>query len=229
MIPDHHYILAGLALGILVAAPVGPVNIICIQRTLERGFWGGIAAGLGAVLADGVLAMAAASGITAITKTIDDYGFEIQLIGGGVLAAFGLKLMAGGKSLETDGGAPAGKRRLADKWTAPQTFLLTITNPGAVLGIFALVGGTGTALGGFTTYRDAFTFVISVMAGSMLWWTGLSRVISTLRHRLTARRLLLINRISGGVLLAFGALLIVRSLLGYVPSVPHPALASNLL
>ena len=82
----------------------------------------------------------------------------------------------------------------------PQTFFLTITNPGAVLGMAAMIGGLGSLIGGLNTYLEALLLVAAVMGGSLLWWLGLSELIATIRHKLTEERLKLINRIAGGVL-----------------------------
>jgi arginine exporter protein ArgO len=90
----------------------------------------------------------------------------------------------------------------------PQTFFLTITNPGAILGMAAMIGGLGSLIGGLNTYLEALLLVAAVMGGSLLWWLGLSELIATIRHKLTEERLKLINRIAGGVLVAFGLLLL---------------------
>src|SRR5215813_10301445 len=91
-LPNPLIIPVGAAIGVLVAAPVGPVNVLCIQRAIERGFWGGVAAGLGAMLGDGLIALCAAMGVGAISSVFHDYRVAIQIIGGLALAAFGLKL-----------------------------------------------------------------------------------------------------------------------------------------
>ena len=90
----------------------------------------------------------------------------------------------------------------------PQTFFLTVTNPGAILGMAAMIGGLGSLIGGLNTYLEALLLVVAVMGGSLLWWLGLSELIATIRHRLTESRLKLINRIAGGVLFAFGLVLL---------------------
>jgi threonine/homoserine/homoserine lactone efflux protein len=221
-------ILSGLVIGVLIAAPVGPVNIVCIQRTLERGFWGGLAAGLGAVLADGLIAAVAAFGITAISGVLSSYEKEIQLIGGLVMVGFGVKLyMAKPKLAKQKRTSWAQLRRMVDLvpeklrpamrfqiWrilphasVIPQTFFLTITNPGAILGLFAIVGGLGSVIGGFRTYIEAMTLVVSIMLGSLFWWAVLSRLIEKLRDKITENRLKVINQVAGAVLLAFGGVL----------------------
>ena len=92
----------------------------------------------------------------------------------------------------------------------PQTFFLTITNPGAILGLFALFGGATSVLGGIDNWIQAVTVVTSIMAGSLMWWAGLSRLIARVRHKLTESRLKRINQVSGVVLVMFGAVLFVQ-------------------
>lgn len=224
-------VVAGLFIGVLIAAPVGPVNVVCIQRTLERGFWGGFAAGLGAVLADGLIATGAAFGLSAISGLMKAHENEIRLIGGLILIIFGIKVyFTRPKIVATATTNLARLRRVVD-WVpsflrptlrfriwrivphlaiVPQTFFLTITNPGAILGLFAIVGGLGSMIGGIEGRIEALTLVFSIMAGSLIWWAGLSRLISRLRHRLTEGRLKVINQVAGVVLLAFGVVLFLQ-------------------
>ena len=193
-------------IGVVASAPVGPVNILCIQRTVERGFFAGLAAGTGAVLGDGLFAFLAAWGMTAISDMMLQKRAILQLVGGGILIAFGIKLFFTSTDLAGAhlSAQPEGKDGFWDYiWTIPQTFFLTITNPGAMLGMFALVGGGGSALGGLST-AEALTFVTSVMGGSLLWWFLIARVISSFRHKLNARRLNFINQATAVVLMGFG-------------------------
>jgi threonine/homoserine/homoserine lactone efflux protein len=232
VITTTQLVLSGMLVGVLIAAPVGPVNIICIQRTLERGFWGGFAAGIGAVLADGLIAMVAAFGITAISGLLVDHKLAFQLIGGAIMIGFGLKLYNAEPKLITKQRVTtlAELRRIVDRvperlrpairfpiWrivphvgVIPQTFFLTVTNPGAILGLFAILGGLGSVLGGIHSYGQAMTLVVSVMGGSLLWWAILARLVERFRGRLNENRLRVINQIAGVVLVAFGGLLFVQ-------------------
>jgi threonine/homoserine/homoserine lactone efflux protein len=92
-------------------------------------------------------------------------------------------------------------------WDIPQTFLLTITKPGAVLGLFAIFGGVSTFVE-VESYVDALTIVAAVMVGSLAWWVGLSHLIGRFRHRVDEARLQLINRFAGLLLSGFGVLLV---------------------
>jgi threonine/homoserine/homoserine lactone efflux protein len=206
-------VLAGVGIGVLVAAPIGPVNVLVIQRAVRGGFWAGLAAGLGAVLGDGLLAAIAAFSVTAISEAISAFSEWIQFIGGLLLIGFGLTLLVARPAMTI----PIGEKShlLEHMGIIPQTFFLTVTNPGAVLGMAALIGGLGSLLGGLNTYLEALLLVAAVMGGSLLWWLGLSELIATIRHKLTEGRLKLINRIAGAILLAFGLILLLE---GFVMS-----------
>lgn len=231
IIDPTRFAIIGLIIGVLIAAPVGPVNIVCIQRTLERGFWGGFAAGLGAVLADGLIATVAAFGASAISGFMRDNQLKIELIGALIMTAFGFKVfLAQPKIVATATTNIARLRRLSNAlprplrpimrlkvWRimphlsiVPQTFFLTITNPGAILGLFALFGGATSVLGGIDNWLHAFTVVASIMTGSLIWWAGLSNLIARVRHKLTEGRLKRINQASGVVLVMFGAVLFMQ-------------------
>ena len=208
LIPNLLIIPAGLIIGVFVAAPVGPVNVLCIKRAIERGFLGGIAAGLGAVIGDGLIAFVAALGIGAISGAIEDYRIEIQTIGGIASLLLGAKVYLSPPRLDQLGATQAEDARLMDyAWDIPQTFFLTITNPGAVLGLFAMIGIASTFVAVETTV-DAITMVASIVAGSLAWWIGLSHLISRVRHKLKPEKLEKMNRVSGILLAAFGAFLL---------------------
>ena len=208
MLSAIQLVLAGFGIGLLMAAPIGPVNVLVIQRVVAKGFWAGLAAGLGAVLGDGVLAAAGAFSIAAISDVILTYGDTIQLIGGVLLVAFGIALLVRRPVMTT----PPHERShiLEHMGIIPQTFILTVTNPGAVLGMAAMIGGLGSLIGGLNTNLEALILVVSVMGGSLLWWLGLSELVAKFRHKLTDNRLRVVNRIAGLILLGFGFALIVE-------------------
>lgn len=208
LVPNLLIIPVGILIGILVAAPVGPVNVLCIQRAIERGFWGGMAAGIGAMLGDGLIALFASLGVGAISGAIEYHRQAIQIVGGLALIAFGIRMYAAPPRLASIATEAEDTATLRDyAWDIPKTFLLTITNPGAVLGLFAIFGGVSTFVE-VHSYVDALTMVASIMGGSFLWWLGLSHLIGRLRHRFSAAHLAATNRIAGVLLIGFGALLV---------------------
>jgi threonine/homoserine/homoserine lactone efflux protein len=208
LLPNPLIIPVGVVIGILVAAPVGPVNVLCVQRAVERGFWGGLAAGLGAMLGDGLIALFASLGVGAISGVVQYYRSAIQVVGGLALAAFGVKLYLTRPRLVVPAPGAIHRESLRDfAWDIPQTFFLTITNPGAVLGLFAIFGGISSFVE-VSSYVDALTMVAAVMGGSLAWWLSLSHIIGRIRHRLDEGRLKLINQVAGILLICFGAVLI---------------------
>lgn len=208
LIPNPLVIPVGIFIGILVAAPVGPVNVLCVQRAIERGFWGGMAAGIGSVMGDGLIALLAGLGVNAISGAVEYHRVAIQIIGGLALIVFGLKLYLTKPRVTPLSELHEDKATLRDfAWDIPQTFFLTITNPGAVLGLVGIFGGIGTFVE-VASLVDVLALVAAIMGGSLAWWVFLSNYISRYRHRIDAAQIAQINRIAGLLLVLFGSVLI---------------------
>jgi threonine/homoserine/homoserine lactone efflux protein len=209
-IPNPIIIPVGLLIGFLIAAPVGPVNVLCIQRAIERGFWGGIAAGIGSVMGDGLIALCAGMGVGTISGAVQSNRALIQVIGGLALFVFGGTLYLARPRIQMTPEADAANVGLKDfAWDIPQTFFLTITNPGALLGLFAVFSGVSTFVEVHSKI-DVLFMVASIMSGSMLWWIGLSNLISRYRHLIDVNRLQQINRVAGILLGSFGVVLLLE-------------------
>lgn len=207
-VPNPIIIPVGVIIGFLVAAPVGPVNLLCIHRTIETGFFGSIAAILGAVLGDGLIAFFAAFGVGAISGVVEHHRIGIQFVGGLALIFFGLKLFFSSPRILTHAQSQKFKISMRDfVWDIPQTFLLTISNPGAVLGLFAIFGGISSFVDVHTTI-DAITIVASIMGGSLIWWFLLSSFISRYRYLVDTQNLIIINRFASIILVGFGVVLV---------------------
>jgi threonine/homoserine/homoserine lactone efflux protein len=213
--PNPLIIPVGVVVGVLLAMPFGPVNLLGIQRAVERGFFGGMAAGLGIMLGDGLIAFAAAMGVNAISGAIRDYRTAIQILGGLALLGAGIKLYLTEPTLATD--TQAEKATLWDYvWDIPQAFFLTITNPAAVLGLVAIFGGVSSFVG-IESSIDALTMVAAIMGGSFCYWFVVSERISRVRHRLDKVKLGQIDRIAGLVLIGFGCVLIGEMVIKHPP------------
>jgi threonine/homoserine/homoserine lactone efflux protein len=201
----------GVIAGLLLALPFGPINLLGLQRAVEGGFFGGMAAGIGIMLGDALIALFAALGVNAITGTIREYRGLIQVLGGLGLLGAGVKLYFVPKSIATH--VEVAKGSLRDyAWDIPAMFLLTITNPGAVLGLLAIYAGLGTFVRVETVF-DAFIMVASIMCGSFIYWFVVSERIAFVRHRLDEVQLGRINALAGLILIGFGALLIAEIVL----------------
>jgi threonine/homoserine/homoserine lactone efflux protein len=205
-IPNPLIIPVGFLVGILLALPMGPVNVLGLQRAVTRGFFGGMAAGLGIMLGDGIIALGAAMGVQAISGAIRDYRTAIQIIGGLALIFAGAKLYW--TKPEFASAQDAADAKLMDYvWDIPETFLLTITNPGAVLGLIAIFGGVSSFVE-IDGYIDALAMVAAIMGGSFTYWLVVSRLISGIRHTLDEARMARLSHYAALVLIAFGGLLI---------------------
>jgi threonine/homoserine/homoserine lactone efflux protein len=192
----------GLALGLAVAAPVGPMSLLCMRQTLERGFLAGMVSGLGVATADGLYGAVAAFGLVAITEVLIGQHAWLRVIGGLVMVYLGVGAMrsrpAEAKSVANSGG-------LARSYAG--TFGLTMMNPSTILSFAALFAGLG--LGG--TDWDGSTAVMlvaGVFVGSTLWWLAITGGLSLARSRLSTRVQHALNVAAGLVLVGFGLLAI---------------------
>lgn len=209
--PDLAIIPIGIFIGIIVSAPVGPVNVICIGRALRFGFLPAVLAGLGATIGDGILASIAGFGIAAIADMIESHSGTIQLVGGIILVVYGLRVMK-----LAPRASERAREHVADSALKiiPATFFITVTNPGALLGFLAIFGAmVGDDLLPEGDFTSAGLMVLSVCGGALLWWTGLAAVVSRIRHLISETTLRRINIVSGVLLTAFGVVLLGRLLL----------------
>jgi threonine/homoserine/homoserine lactone efflux protein len=187
-------LLRGLLIGFSIAAPVGPIGVLCIRRTLADGRATGLAVGLGAVTADAVYGAIAGFGLTAVSSLLVRQQGALRLVGGLYL---GVRTFL---ARPADDAARAGGSGRLGAFTA--TFGLTLANPATILSFVAVFAGLGIA--GAGSWREATVLVAGVFLGSALWWLMLSGTVGALRSRLDLRALRWVNRVSGLVLLAFG-------------------------
>jgi threonine/homoserine/homoserine lactone efflux protein len=205
-IPNPLIIPVGMLIGLLVALPIGPVNLLGLQRAAERGYFGGLAIGIGVLMGDGLIALAAALGVNAISGAIQDYRTAIQIIGGLALMVAGARLYFAKPEFTSPDAAA--KATLFDYvWDIPTGFFLTITNPGAVLGLIGIFGGVSTFVE-VSSYIDAVTMAAAVMGGSFCYWLVVSRLISRVRHDLDVRWIERMNKAAGLILFGLGCVFI---------------------
>ena len=195
---DGSFFLRGLLIGLSIAAAVGPMSILCIQRTLQRGQRYGLISGLGIATADAAYGCIAAFGLTFISSFFVSQQFWIRLLGGLFLLYLGIR------TLLSKSAARAASAKASSFISAYiSTLLLTLTNPTTILSFVAIFAGIGVG-GASKSYASAIFVVLGVFVGSVLWWCFLTSIVSFLRARFTNVWLLWINRVSGGVIALFG-------------------------
>ncbi len=203
-------ILSGLLIGVAVAAPIGPVNLICIRRTLKYGMLNGFASGAGAAVGDGVFAIVAAFGVTAVISFVSAYSGWLQLVGGIFLLGLGIRTWFDQPHL--DDKLPEGSLG-ALLPVISVTFFLTITNPATMLGFIAIFGGVADFTIGTEDYMRASVLVASVIGGSVLWWAAITGFVSLFRDRMTDTGLVILNKVSAVIIVLFGAGILTRLML----------------
>ncbi len=192
--------LKGLVLGFSIAAPVGPIGVLCIRRTLAEGRAVGFASGLGAATADAIYGSIAAFGLTLISAFLISQRLGLGLIGGAFLCYLGIKTLTAKPAEPT--ASFAGKGLLG---AYGSTFFLTLSNPITILSFVAIFAGFGFV----NASRDlvsAGLLVLGVFGGSASWWFLLSGGVSLFRSRFDLHALRWVNRISGSVITGFGLL-----------------------
>jgi threonine/homoserine/homoserine lactone efflux protein len=201
--PD--FLLRGLMIGFSIAAPVGPIGILCIRRTLAKGGRSGFVSGLGAATADAFYGMVAGFGVTMISNYLVSQQKWLKVVGGIFLLYLGVKMFfrkpaAEPVKLESTG--------LVSDYGS--TFFLTLTNPATILSFTAVFAGVGLA-GSAGNHAAAGLLVAGVFLGSALWWLLLSGGTSLFRQRFDSRKLRFVDWISGAILCAFGLIALLSS------------------
>lgn len=212
-------IFSGWIIGLIAAVPIGPVNLICIRRTLQCGTGYGFRSGLGAAFGDGLFACVTGFGLTAVAQLIEGYSTILQIIGGLLLLSFGLRMYYAPPPARIDdpygpfpegvakncGGANGNGKNGNRSMTSAMapTFVLTITNPATLFwfaGWFASLGG----LADNPSFVAAALVVLGVYLGSASWWLTLTTVVGKLHAKIDDRVVRGINRVSGGLVALSG-------------------------
>lgn len=190
--------LQGLLIGFSIAAPVGPIGLLCIQLTLNRGRVYGIAAGLGAATADAFYGLVAGLGLTLISGFLLDQQAWLRLFGGLFLCYLGIKTFRATPARET---VVAQSKNILSIYLT--VLALTLTNPITILAFTAIFAGLGLGSRDLTISQTAL-FVFAVFCGSALWWLLLTTLISLVRNRFQTHHLQWVNWGAGIIIFAFG-------------------------
>jgi threonine/homoserine/homoserine lactone efflux protein len=193
-----NFLIKGIAIGFSIAAPVGPIGVLCIRRSVSDGRRSGLATGLGAAGADAVYGCIAGFGLTAVSNFLIDQRFWLGFLGGLFLCYLGFRTFFSRPAQE-----PGESRQSPGLWSAFfSTFFLTLTNPMTILSFVAIFAGLG--LGASTNYFKASALVAGVFIGSAVWWLLLSTGAAICGRRFKSDWLRALNRLSGIIIFGFG-------------------------
>jgi len=196
---DPGLFLRGVVVGFSIAAPVGPIGVLCIRRSLASGMRVGLAVGLGAATADAAYGCVAGFGLTAISGFLQAQKVWLALLGGAFLCYLGVRTW-----LSEPAQQAANVRGDHYLTSYLSTFFLTLTNPATILSFIAVFTAFGVGLS--SNYSGAAWLVFGVFIGSAIWWLILSGSVGAFRSRISVTRMRWINRMSGALLFVFGVL-----------------------
>ena len=191
------FVIKGLIIGLSIAAPVGPIGVLCIRRSLAGGQPLGFATGLGAATADAAYGVVAAFGLTAVSTFLVGQKTWLAFLGGLFLCYLGIRTVT---SRPAEDAAELRATGLLAAYGS--TLLLTLTNPMTIMSFVAVFAGLG--LGNTPDYAAASSTVLGVFLGSALWWLLLSTGVGVLRSRVSQAGMRYVSWLSGTVIFGFG-------------------------
>ncbi|GHV67584.1 hypothetical protein FACS1894199_13360 [Bacteroidia bacterium] len=206
---DLAYILRGVGIGLMVSVPLGPMGVLIIQKTLQKGALSGFFAGMGASFADLFYATIAAFGLGLVMDTIQAHATVLQIIGGICLLALGLKIYFGNPLKQLKSRQKVTKTGLLGDFLS--LFFLTVSSPISVVVFLAVFAGT-PVFGDSPTFTVQIMVLAGVLLGGTSWWYTLSTIVNIFRKKFKLRLLITINRITGLVISALGGILVILAL-----------------
>jgi threonine/homoserine/homoserine lactone efflux protein len=205
---NSYLFLKSLIIGSSIAAPVGPIGVLCIRRTLAHGRISGFVSGLGAATADAIYGSIAAFGLTFISMLLINQGIWLRLVGGIFLLILGFKTFFSNpeNNPTQNNNLQPGNSLISDYVT---TLFLTLTNPLTILSFAAIFTGLGLNLDVSRSFLDALLMVIGIFLGSCTWWFILSGFTGYFRKKMNTATMVWINRLSGMIISGFGIISLV--------------------
>jgi threonine/homoserine/homoserine lactone efflux protein len=198
---EQVFFFKGIMIGFVIAAPVGPIGVLCARRTLLHGRRAGFYSGMGAATADSIYGFIAAFGLTFISDLLAAHQTELRLIGGAILVGLGVKAFAARPVRKSE--LPRSARHYAGMYSS--TFFLTLTNPMTIFSFAAVFAGFGLA-GIKGSAPSSGILVLGVFLGSALWWLFLVGLFSLYGRRFESHELVWVNRVTGAIIIASGML-----------------------
>jgi threonine/homoserine/homoserine lactone efflux protein len=195
------FFIKGFLIGLIVAAPLGPIGIISLQRTFSKGYLAGVFSGLGISTADAIYGAFAVFGVTAMSSFLLSQQLWLRIIGGMVICGFGIRIYS-----------QAGYQKMAASANNKSCFgayfsalVLTLVNPALIISFAAIFASLGITR---TNHYASILLIVGVLSGSTIWWVFLSCVASRLQKRFADSFIRKINQVSGFLIAGFGIMMV---------------------
>ncbi len=197
---EIEFLVKGIVVGFLASIPLGPVGVLCIQRTINKGRTSGLFSGMGAATVDSFFALVAALGLTFIINFIEEQQFYIQLLGGGVLIFLGTRIF-NTNPIQQIRRHRKKKNKLVEDFLS--VLFLTLSNPLAVFLFVAAFAGIGLVTSKDSSIKSSL-IIAGVFLGATLWWASLTFFVDLFRKKFRLKQLWWINKIAGVIIIVFG-------------------------
>ena len=203
-------LIKGIIVGLGASIPLGPIGILCIQRTLSKGKWSGFATGMGAAISDIIFSAIALLGLAFINDFLTTYREWVMLFGGAIVAGFGLKIFITNPIKQIKRVQEGNHQYIQD---FASSFIMTITNPGAIFLIIGMFAFIGIDSGSYEFGLVLAPALLGVFIGTLGWWFTLSTVINMFRNKFRLKQLLVTNWIAGTIIMAIGIVTLFEGLI----------------
>lgn len=202
-----YILIQGIVFGFFLALPVGPVGVLCVQRTLAEGRMHGLLSGLGAAFGDALFGAVAAFGISAVKDWLEAHQDDLRIVGGVILLVLAARTLLGksGHTLRSSKHDVNENRVVTHSLVKDfvSTFVLAVTNPITLIAFAGLLATLGITEAG-ASVGNASILVVGVFAGSAVWWIAISTTAGILRPFVDGTYQAWMNRVSAMILLGFG-------------------------
>jgi len=205
------YLWKGVIVGLSASIPLGPIGVLCIQRTLNKGKLSGFISGIGAATADVFYATIAGFSISIITDYLIEYQIFLRIIGAIVLFVLGIKLIRSNPGIQLRKQLKRKRKGLFGDFLS--TLALTLSNPVTIF-VFAAVFASFNIVDSKANFWSVWILIFGVLLGACLWWFSLSSIVNLFRDKFKLRRLLYINRIAGFLVIFFGIFILISLFVG---------------
>ncbi len=200
------FLINGILIGLLASMPVGAIAVMSVQRTMNNGLWAGFSIGMGAGLGDLIYAAIAGFGINIIKDFLLENRFWLALIGGLFLIFIGYKIYNSDTVKQFKTKRKISKRKMANDFVS--SFFLALSNPVTILGFTGFFASAGI-IGQDTTLFNTLVLLGGVFLGATAWWFGISLIVDHFKDKITLKKIIMINKITGVLIAIFGVAVII--------------------